>query len=243
MATQAYTAPSSYRADQGFFVRLAWILAAIIVIGFAQNAALGRVNIPAVPVWVHFHGLLMLSWLALLVTQNRLAAAGNLALHRRLGWAGAFLVCAIVGLACFTGVMSLALHRYPPFFTPSFFLALTLTDTMAFGGLVFAGIANRRETEAHRRLMLGATIIILEPAFGRLLPAPILGGEMTEWITMVIQLGFVLAIARHDRRTLGRVHPATVSVGIVVALAHIVVTLAARSPWVIALAGRIAGQG
>ena len=65
---------------------------------------------------------------------------------------------------------------------------------------------------------------------------------MTEWIAMVIQLGFVLAIARHDRRTLGRVHPATVSVGIVVALAHVTVTLVARSPSVIALAGRMAGQ-
>jgi len=243
MATQAYAAPSAYRADQGFFVRLAWVLAAVIVIGFAQNAAMGRVNIPVVPAWVHLHALLMLSWLALLVTQNRLAAGGNLALHRRLGWAGAFLVCAIVGLTCFTGAMSLALHRYPPFFTPSYFLALTLIDSLAFGGLIFAGISNRRDTQAHRRFMLGGTIAILEPALGRLLPAPLLGGEMTEWIAMVIQLGFVLAIARHDRRTLGRVHPATVSVGIVVALAHVTVTLVARSPSVIALAGRMAGQG
>jgi len=243
MATQAHTGPSAFRADQGFFVRLAWILAAIIVIGFAQNAALGRVDIPAVPVWVHLHGLLMLVWLALFVAQNRLAATGNLALHRRLGWAGAFLVCAIVGLTCFTGAMALALHRYPPFFTAPFFLALTLIGAMAFGGLVFAGISNRRDTQAHRRLMLGGTIVIVEPAFGRMLPAPILGGEMTEWITMVIQLGIVLVIARHDRRTLGRVHPATISVGIVVALADVVVTVAARSPAVIALAGRITGNG
>jgi len=236
-------APASYRADQGFFVRLAWILAAVIVIGFAQNAALGRVDIPAIPPWVHLHGVLMLCWLGLLVTQSRLAASGSLALHRRLGWAGAFLVCGIVGVACFTGVMSLALHRFPPFFTPSYFLALTMVDTLAFGGLVFAGISNRRDTDTHRRLMLGGTIVILEPAFGRLLPAPLLGGEMTEWITMVIQLGFVAAIAVHDRRQSGRVHPATLSVGLVVALAHVVVTLAARSPTVIALAARITGNG
>lgn len=244
MATiAAQTAPVSYRQSQPFFVKMAWILAAIIVIGFAQNAALGRVDIPKVPVWVHVHGLLMLGWLALFVTQNRLAASGNLALHRNLGWAGAFLVCAIVGIACFTGVMSLALHRFPPFFSAPYFLALTMIDTLAFGGLVMAGIINRRHTETHRRLMMGGTIIILEPAFGRLLPMPIIGGETGEWITMVIQLCFVGAIALHDRRTLGRIHPATVSVGLVVVLAHIVIALAARSAPVIALAARIAGNG
>ena len=234
------TAPS-YAASQGFFVKLAWVLSAIIVVGFAQNAALGRVNIPAVPIWVHLHGLLMLAWLGLFITQNRLAASGNLALHRRLGWIGAFLICAIAGVAYFTGTMSLALHRYPPFFTAPFFLALTTVDTTAFAGLVLAGITNRRDTETHRRLIAGGTIVILEPAFGRLLPAPLLGGELTEWIVMAIQLGVVALIARHDRKTLGRIHPATFSVAVVIALAHVVVSVAAKSPPVIAFAHRIAG--
>ncbi|MFC3172955.1 adenylate cyclase [Novosphingobium bradum] len=231
----------SYAASQPFFVKLAWLLSAIIVVGFAQHAALGRVNIPAVPIWVHFHGLLMLSWLALFITQNRLAASGNLALHRKLGWIGAFLICAIAGLAYFTGTMSLVLHRYPPFFTAPFFLALTTIDTTAFVGLVLAGIVNRGDTETHRRLIAGGTILILEPAFGRLLPMPLIGGETGEWIVMAIQLGFVAAIARHDRRTLGRIHNATVSVAVVVVLAHLVVHFAAQSGPVIALAQRLGG--
>lgn len=241
LAAAPASAPQSYSASQPFFVKLAWILSGIIVFGFAQNAALGRVNIPAVPIWVHLHGLAMLAWLALFVTQNRLAASGNLALHRRLGWVGAFLVCAIVGLASFTAVMSLSLHRFPFFFTAPFFLALTTIDTLAFGGLVLAGIVNRHDTETHRRLIMGGTIVILEPAFGRLLPAPLIGGEMTEWVVMAIQLGVVALIARHDRRTLGRVHAATFSVGAVIALAHVLISLAARSGPVIGLAQRIAG--
>ena len=244
MATLAATsAPAPYRASQPFFVRMAWILATIIVFGFAQNAALGRVDIPAVPIWVHAHGLLMLAWLALFIAQNRLAASGNLAVHRRLGWTGAVLICVIVAVASFTGVMSLVLHRYPPFFSPPFFLSLTMTDTLAFGGLVITGIIHRRDTETHRRLIMGGTILILEPAFGRILPAPLLGGELTEWIVMIIQLGFVAAIARHDRRTLGRIHPATLAVALVVVLAHVIITLAARSAPVIALAAQITGGG
>lgn len=231
----------SYSSDQSFFVKLAWILAVIIIIGFAQHAALGRVNIPAVPIWVHMHGLAMLSWLALFITQNRLADSGNLALHRKLGWLGAFLVCVIMGLASFSGVMALALHRVPPFFPDAYFLALTQIGALAFAGLIFAGIANRADTQTHRRLMMGGTIAILEPAFGRLLPMPIIG-LAGEWIIMAIQLGFVGVIALHDRKTLGHIHPATFSVGLVVALVHVLVTLAAQSAPVIDLAARIALQ-
>ncbi len=230
----------SYSADQPFFVRMAWILATVIIIGFAQHAALGRVDIPAVPVWVHIHGLAMIAWLALFITQNRLAASGNIALHRKLGWITAFLACVIVGLGSFSGVMALQLGRTPPFFTDPYFLALTQIGVIAFGALVLTGVVNRRDTETHRRLMIGSTILILEPAFGRLLPMPLLGQDAGEWIIMAIQLGFVAAIALHDRRIIGRIHPATATVGAVVALAHVLVMLASRSAPVIALATTIA---
>lgn len=244
MATlAAETAPASYRSSQPFFVKMAWGLSVLIVFGFIQNAALGRVDIPAVPIWVHIHGALMLAWLALFVTQNRLAASGSLRLHRKLGWVGAFLVCALFGLACFTGVMSLALHRFPPFFSGTYFISLVFIEAFAFAGLVFAGISSRRDTETHRRLMMGSTILILEPAFGRLLPMPLIGGETGEWIVLLIQLGFVAAIALHDRRTLGRLHPATFSIGLVITLEHVLVSLAARSGPVIALAARMSGHG
>ena len=243
MATLASgTDRQGYSSDQTWFTRLAWVLSAIIVFGFAQHAALGRVDYAVVPVWVHLHGVLMLAWLALFVNQNRLAGSGNLATHRRMGWLGGFLVCAIVGITCFSGVMAIALNRQPPFFTPPYFLALVMVGALAFGGLVFAGITNRRDTQTHRRLLMGATILILEPAFGRLLPMPILGAGLGETLIMAIQLGFIAAIALHDRKLLGRVHPATVSIAVVTVVAHLVVTLAAQSGPVIALAARIAGQ-
>jgi len=230
-------------AGQSFFVKLAWILSAVIVFAFAQNAALGRVDIPRVPVWVHLHGLAMLVWLGLFVNQNRLAAAGNFALHRKLGRVSAFVVCLIVGLTSFAGVRAVALHRQPPFFEPAFFLMLTQLGAVCFGGLVLAGIANRRDTETHRRLMAGATIVLTDAALGRLVPFPLLGGERGEWLTTALMLGIVALIARHDRRTLGRIHPATVWVGMVILLAHVVISLAAKAPPVVALAARIAGQG
>lgn len=231
----------TFQSDQSFFVKLSWTLSILIVFAFAQNTALGRVEIPKVPIWVHAHGAAMLTWLALYVNQNRLAANGNFALHRKLGWVAAFVVCAIVGLTSLAGVRAIEMHRQPPFFDPAFFLVMSQVGAVAFGALVLAGIANRRDTDTHRRLMAGATIVLLDPALGRLLPMPLLGGELGEWVTTALLLGVVGLIARHDRRTLGRVHPATISVGIVLVLTHVLISLAARLPQVIALADRIAG--
>lgn len=240
MATLAASPDAGdYSADQSFFVKLAIGLAGLTVTGFILNAAMGRVDIPAIPVWIHFHAVAMLAWLALFVTQNRLAASGNIALHRKLGWAGAFLVCAIVGLTCFSGVMAVAMGRQPPFFSPPFFLALVETEAVVFAGLVFAGISSRGDTQTHRRLMFGATIVAADPGISRILPMPLLG-PWGPWLALVVQLGFVAAMAVHDRKVLGRVHSATFTAGLVIALSHVVVALAARSGPVIALAARIA---
>lgn len=232
--------PNDYAADQSFFIKLAIVIAAITLTGFVLNAALGRVDIPTLPVWIHLHAVVMVSWLALFITQNRLAASGNLKLHRRLGWAGAFLVCAIVGLTSFTGVMAVVLHTQPPFFSPPYFLALIQIEAVAFAGMVYAAIVNRRDTQTHRRLMFGATIILSDPGISRILPMPLLG-PWGPWLSMTVQLCFVAAMAVHDRKTLGRVHPATFSAGLVVVLGHVLVTLAAQSGPVIALAARIGG--
>jgi len=219
---------AGYRGDQSFFVKFAIFLAVLIVFGFAQHAALGRVDLATVPVWVHLHGLLMLAWLGLFVTQNRLAANGNLALHRKLGWIAAYLVVAIVALSCFSGVLAIKRHAVPTFYTDAYFLALTQTYAVVFGGLVYAAITRRTQTEYHRRLMMGAMILITEPALGRLLPMPLMVG-WGDWVVLAIQLAMVGMIALHDRRVLGRIHPATATSGAIIAMTHVFIEVASRN--------------
>ncbi len=242
MATLA--APKGVRpfsVSQPFFVKLAWALSIIIVMSFAQNAALGRVDIPRVPVWVHLHGVAMLAWLGLFITQNRLAAAGKLTQHRALGRWAILLVAILFALTCLTAIMGVAMKRFPPFFEAPFFLALALGEAVAFAGLVWAAIAARRDTEMHRRLMTGATIVLLEPAFGRVLPMPLLGGELGEWIIMGLQLAIVAVIAWHDRRTLGQIHRGTAWVAGVIAAVHVLAWLAAGAGPVHMLTAWVAG--
>lgn len=229
-----------YRSDQSFFVKLSTYLAIFIVFGFVQWAARGMVDFRQVPFWIHLHGLAMVSWLAIFVIQNRSAASGDLDRHRKLGWIAAYLVAAIVGLGCFAGIMALRHHTQPPFFTEAYFLALTQVDAVVFGGLVYAGVTRRNETEHHRRLMTGAVVVIMEPALGRLLPMPFMHG-MGEWAIMAIQLGVMGVVALHDRKTLGRVHQATATVAAIIAVSHVLIEFSGRNPYVQQIAARIAG--
>jgi hypothetical protein len=223
-----------------FWHRMAIGLAIFIVLGFLQFALRGFVDPMTAPFWVHAHGVAMLAWLGLLIVQPTLLSRDNLALHRRLGWIGAGLATFITGLGIFTGVASLVLHRFPPFFSPPYFLALTTVEALVFGLMVWAAVRRRHTTDWHRRLMIGATIIILEPALGRILPMPLMIG-WSDIPVGLIQLAVVGIIALYDRRTLGRVHPATKAIAAIVIAVRITIYLLAMTPPVVVLAERLAG--
>lgn len=221
-----------------FWQRMAIGLALFIVFGFLQFALRGFVDPVAAPFWVHMHGVLMLAWLGLLIVQPTLVSQGNFARHRQLGRIGGLLALFITCLGIFTGVASLMLNRFPPFFSPPYFLALTVTESLVFGVMVAWAIRRRRATDWHRRLMIGATIIILEPALGRLLPIPLMG-PWAEPAVALCQLAVVAIIASYDQRSRGAVHPATWAVAAIVIATRVAISLLSMAPPVIALATRL----
>lgn len=235
----ATIAPTETRRH-AFFRRMALWLSAFIVFGFLQFAARGLIDYRTAPVWFHLHGMAMTCWLGLLVVQSTLADNGNLTLHRQLGWSSTALVPVIWVLAMAAVVSALRTNFVPPFFTPAFFLALVVVETSLFAGMASLAIARHRDTDWHARLLLGATIVLMEPALGRLLPMPLLGG-WGEWLAMAVQFVPVMLMVRHDRRELGTVHPATQLTAVVVVVAHVATALVAMLPAVDAAAGAIAG--
>lgn len=232
---------SAYQQDQKFFRVMAIAIAAFILFAFAQFALRGFANYATAPVWVHLHGLAFTSWLVLLVAQNLLAERGSLALHRRLGWLGCGLALAMVFIGIFATAKAVELHRVPPFFTDAYFLALGPVDMLSFALLLAAAIGHRRDTQWHRRLMIAATVVLMEPAFGRLLPMPFMGmgGPLGE---RALQLAVLAIGMHHDVRVTGAIHPAWFRGVAVVVLAQVVISgLAAYAPFV-AYAGHLAGN-
>ena len=219
-----------WASDQPYFTRYAMLLTALILFGFIQFELRGFVDIRTAPLFLHVHGAVMVSWLGLFVLQNVLIQSRQIALHRTLGWLSVAVAAAVVVVCSYTGITATKMRIVPPFFIPAQFLALTQVGAATFGILVAWAIARRKDTQFHRRLMLGSLILITEPAFGRLLPMPLLGGEMGEWAIMLIQLGFVFLIARHDRKVLGTVHEATKIVLAAVVLSHVVISALSNLP-------------
>lgn len=233
-------AQRGYMADQGFFVRYAVVLAVFIIFGFFQFAMRGFSNPAEAPPIVHLHGGLMVGWLGIFVAQNLLIHRGQLPIHRKLGWTAAALVPVIAVTGIWVGYNAVAMHRVPPFFSNSYFLVLTAVSSLVFAATVGWAVTLRRQVQWHRRVMLGAMFILLEPALGRLLPMPLFG-MWGEWIVLVFQLVFVAILARHDRKVLGEIHPATKAIAAILVMAHVLVEALAILPPLATFAQRVAG--
>lgn len=205
MATHAQTGIGTARDDR-FFVITSLMMAAIVVIAFSLQFALGRSSFGA-PLLVHLHAIVFMGWIAIYVAQTLLAAGGHRALHRTLGWVGTVWVVPMVVLGIVATVAMVRRGQAPFFFQPAQFLVLNPTSVIMFAGLTWAAIALRRQTGWHRRLHYCGMANLLGPAFGRLLPMPLLSPWAFEATAVCVML-FPLAGMIADRRRSGRVHPA-----------------------------------
>lgn len=204
MASRAQTAPTPVTG--GFFLWSAVVMTVCIIAGFSMQFAMGRSSFGAPPV-VHAHAAVFMGWVGIYLAQNVLVATGNTAMHRRLGWVAAGWTVLMVILGCAVTLAMVRGARTPFFFRPQQFLVFDPLSLFAFVGLTVAAIHLRRQTDWHRRLHFCAMVLLLGPAFGRLLPMPLLmpfAFETDFAVTMLFPVAGVLADLRRD----GRVHPA-----------------------------------
>ena len=94
------------------------------------------------------------------------------------------------------------------------FFAIPLGDIIVFGLLVGAAILQRQQSDTHKRLMLLATISLLTAAVARSLGQVGMGGPPNLFYGTDV---LVLALVTYDLVSLGRVHPATLWGGAMVA--------------------------
>lgn len=209
--------------DERFFLRGAILMAAIIVAGFSFQLAMGRSTF-ASPLRVHVHAILFMGWVAIYLTQNVLVATGRIGLHRRLGWLAAAWSIAMVISGLAVTIVMVRNGMVPFFFQPLQFLVFDPVAVLAFSGLTAAAILLRRRTEWHRRLHFCGMAMLLAPAFGRMLPMPLLQPWAWE-ATFAVTLLFPLAGAWSDIRRNGLVHPAW-RWGVTTMLASLIMTQA-----------------
>ena len=111
------------------------------------------------------------------------------------------------GLGCAVTLAMVRGGRTPFFFTPLQFLILDPVSIFSFAGLSVAAIVLRRQTDWHRRLHFCGMAILMGPAYGRLLPLPLLIPWAYEATFAAVMIFPVIGVIADLRRT-GRVHPA-----------------------------------
>jgi hypothetical protein len=197
--------------DRAFYSGMAILMALTVFVGFAPTfylrsyfgAPVTDLQATTLSPLVQVHGAVFTAWVLLFIAQTALVATRRVAVHRRLGIAGAVLAAVMVVVGLRTAIATAARGAAPPGIDPLVFLIVPTVDMMLFAGFVVAAIRSRRNKEAHKRLMLLAYVSIIVAAVSRVPGAATLG----ELGLMGLTVAFVVLGIIYDFATRRRVHP------------------------------------
>jgi hypothetical protein len=224
-----------------FYLIMSLLMAAVFVGGFSQTVPDDFTHVPGLPLLLHVHGAVFTLWVLVFVAQPAFVARGSLKLHRQVGMAGAWLAGLMVIMGLAATLFAIRFGMVPSFFPPTIFLVMNIIGILVFGGLVAGGVALRRKAEWHKRLMLCATISILGPGLGRLLPMGSFG-QAAPLVMFAAILAFALAGPIVDLVVRKRVHAAYAwGVGAIV-LSNLLIAPLAFSPPALALLKLVRGH-
>jgi hypothetical protein len=219
MATGSVLVPGSaqehrptYRAvnrtmERVFYSGMAFLLCVCVFIGFSPTyfrAGMMRAPLPS-PI-LHIHGAVFTLWMLLFVAQAALISARRVKWHRSFGIVAFCLPPIMVVLGVIAAID--ALHRGVKIgpLDPAVSAAIPLIGIVAFAIVIYASWRARRRPDAHKRLVLIATMGLVAAAFGRFpwarigLP-PAAGAVTGLGVLLVILIVFELLSMRRIHRS------------------------------------------
>jgi hypothetical protein len=214
------TAPTaSLSRDRLFFTGMMLAMALTAFAGFAPSFYLRSASYAGPPLTslVMFHGVLMTVWMLANVVQTSLIAASNRQLHRTLGWLFAALALLIVVTGPQVGIGTIRRGALPPGLTPEQFFVLPMAGALMFAIFVGLGVWRRNNAQAHKRLMLLATISILDAAIARM-PGMF---ELGPLAFFAVADAFIIVGAVYDYAARGRVHRVWIYGGLAIVVSQV----------------------
>ncbi len=154
-----------------FHAGMAWLFVVVAVTGFApRSLAIVTGLMPLPPLVVHLHAAVMASWVTLLAVQATLSLTGRMDLHRK--WGLASLVVAplvLTALIAVTIVRQNDAHGTPGGPIVNNILFLQIRSIVLFPVFfVWALRARRTDPQTHKRMILLATLMLLDAAIARM---------------------------------------------------------------------------
>jgi hypothetical protein len=217
--------------DNYFFSAMALLILVTVFVGFARTYFLAGVfRAPLPSLLVHIHGAVFSSWILLLITQIALVSAGRVDIHRRLGLAGFGLACLMVILGVLAASKLLARGVSPvPVFDAQTFYAIPMGGMLIFATLIFFAYRNRFNPAAHKRLILIATVSLLDAPTGR---PPFTVITAHPFMDSIFVYAFLLLLIAYDLWSARKVHRATIwATAFLVVVGQLRVPIGNTAPW------------
>ncbi|HEX3570778.1 MAG TPA: hypothetical protein VHU44_08135 [Acidobacteriaceae bacterium] len=239
MASQAVILPVSrkqpvYRpvnrtAERVFYTGMAVLLCVCVYIGFGPtyfHAGMLRAPLPS-PI-LHVHGAVFTLWMLLFTVQAAFISARRVKWHRSFGTVAFCLPPVMVVLGVIAAVDALRRGARIGPLDPSVSFAIPLIGIVGFSIVIYAAWRARRRPDAHKRLILIATIGLVGAAFGRFpwdrIGLPPAAGAMTgDGILLLILLAFELITLRRIHRSTMWAAPlvfATIAFAVPIGMTH-----------------------
>lgn len=158
--------------ERKLFLIVAILFAVIVLIGFGPTYYLKEFfqTPPLASVLVHFHALLMTTWVALFATQIWLIRSKNIRIHQKFGLAaiGLAILIVVVGFFVAAAAAKNGSASTPPGIPRLSFMAVPMFDLVMFVILFGAAFYYRKKPADHKRLMILTAINFMPPALGRI---------------------------------------------------------------------------
>ena len=232
----------SRTAERRFYLTFILVIFGAVLLGFGRTFFLR----PWFPEWVELHapkesfflihGVIVAAWFVVLIAQSSLITAGRVDLHRRLGSLSMGLAAAVVVFGVAAAVIA---ARRPTGYIdvampPKMFLAIPLLGLLQYAVFVVLAYLKRGNAQAHKRLMLLASLSIISAAIIRWpfdmisAPSPVPGFGFQD----LLALGFLLPLVAWDLTTLKRIHPVTLYGGLaLIAMVPIIGLISQSGAW------------
>ena len=211
------------QADRRFYTAMAVAVLIVVFVGFTPTYYLRwQFTSPPLPLFLHVHGVVFSSWIVFFFVQTALVAAGKTAVHRTAGWFGAALALTMGPVGAVSGILSMRAQVEAGNVVPALaFLTTPILSMLVFSILAGAGIALRRRPDWHKRLLLLATISLLDAPLARW---PIAFLTTSTWAYYVAADLFIAAAIAYDLRTRRAVHPVLLWGGVLIVTGQVLRT-------------------
>jgi hypothetical protein len=239
MATHAIVVPVSrqrpiYRpinrtAERIFYTGMSILLCVCVYIGFAPTyfrAGIVRAPLPS-PI-LHFHGAVFTLWMLLFTLQAAFISVRRVKWHRTFGTVAFCLppIMVVLGIIAAVNALQRGVQIGP--LAPSVSLAIPLIGIVGFAMVIHASWRARRRPDAHKRLILIATMGLVGAAFGRFpwdrIGLPPAAGAMTGvGALLLILVAFELVTLRRVHRSTMWAAPlvfATIALAVPIGMSH-----------------------